>query len=54
MEDKEDGIPRSSNKARRDQDREKKDKGSVRLADFPKSQKYTEVLEISQLSSTIY
>ena len=33
MEDKKDRIPRSSNKARRDQDREKKGKGSVRLAD---------------------
>jgi len=54
VEDKEDGIPRSSNKARRDQDREKKGKGNVRLADSSRSQKYTEVLEISQLLSTIH
>jgi len=47
VKDKEDGIPRSSNKARRNQDREKKDKESIRLANSSRSQKYTEVLEIS-------
>jgi len=54
VKDKEDGISKSSNKAKRDQNRERKDKGSVRLADSSKSQKYTEVLRIGQLLSIIH
>jgi len=47
-------FPRSSNKTRKDQDGEIKGEGSVKLANFLRSQKYTEVLQISQLLLTIH
>lgn len=52
--DKGDRIPRGSNRAKRNQNRKRKDKRSIRLADSPKSQKYTEVLKIGQLLSIIH
>ena len=36
-------IDRSSDWARRNQDEERKDKRSIRLADFEKSQRYIEI-----------